>query len=281
MVACEGVAFAISLAAALMADSLTLWANCLRIGLDLPASFFALYVTHRILKGQKGNYDYGLGKWENLSALINVPMMLAGLAFLSLRAAQEFQHPQAVTGTGLGFLVLLSFGVINLLLWRRFHNLYRAAASPVIHSQLVLYRNAAAASLFSLIALTGTRIAGQHPAGAYFDLLGAALLSALIIHGMTILVRQSLSALLDEAVEESLKTRITGVLGDYAHDYLRLDRLRSRHSGNRIFIEVFLEFNPGICSGDLVERSARIKREMEKEIPHAEAWVIPSAAKRR
>ena len=73
---------------------------------------------------------------------------------------QEFQHPQPVTGTGLGFIVLLSFGVINLLLWRRFHNLCRTAASPVIHAQLVLYRNAAAAPLLSwlsLLALTGDK----------------------------------------------------------------------------------------------------------------------------
>lgn len=275
MVGCESVAFAFSLAAALLADSLTLWANCLRIGLDLPASLFALYVANRILRGQKGNYDYGLGKWENLSALINVPMMLVGLVFLAFRAVQEFQHPQPITGMGLGFLVLMVFGVINLLLWRRFRNLHSAASSPVIYAQLVLYRNAAAASLFSLFALIGTTIAGPYPLAVYFDLLGAAVLSLLIIHGMTILVRQSLSALLDEALEKSLQGRITGVLDECMNDFYKFHRLRSRHSGNRVFIEVFLEFEPVICAVDLVERSTRIKEQIERTIPHSEAWVIP------
>jgi cation diffusion facilitator family transporter len=279
MVACESVAFLFSLAAALLADSLTLWTNCLRIGLDLPASFFALYVTHRILRGQKGNFDYGLGKWENLSALINVPMMLVGLSILAFRSVLEFQNPRPITGTGLGFLVLVVFGAINLLLWRRFHRLNQAAPTPVIHSQLVLYRNASAASLLSLFALSGVWIAGPHRAAAYFDLFGAAILSALIIHGMTIIVRQSLSALLDEAVEESIQSRIAGVLGKFDDDYVHLHNLRSRHSGNRVFIEVFLEFDPVIYSGELVKRSARIKGQVEKVISNAEVWVIPTDSK--
>jgi len=274
-VGCESLAFVCSLVGALLADSLTLWANCLRIGLDLPASFFALYVSHRILRDKKGNFDYGLGKWENLSALLNIPMMLVGLAFLAIGALRSFQHPEAITGTGFGFAMLIVFAGFNFTLLRRFHRLNRQGPSPLIHAQLVLYRNAAAASLLSILTLIGTWIAGNHPAAAYLDILGAAILAILTIHGMTLLVRQSISALLDEAVEESLQINIMRGLNESFHDYRQLHRIRSRHSGGQIFVELFLTFDPNLPARELIERSARIKHQVENSLPGSEVWVVP------
>lgn len=271
----ELVAFGFSLVAALLADSLTLWANCLRIGLELPASFFALYVTHRIRHAKTGKFDYGLGKWEDLAALINVPVMVAALGFLAFRAVQTFQHPHPVTGTGFGFVTLLVFGGFNLVLLRRFYHLHRAASTPVIHAQFVLYRNAAAASLLSLLALFGTWISGAHPAAAYFDILGAAILGGLMIHGMTVLVRHSLSALLDETVEESLQLRIQQGLETHAHHYQKFHRIRSRRSGNQVFVEVFIEFEARLPANELIGRSSEIKKQIEESIPGSEVWVVP------
>ncbi len=274
-VGCEMLAFACSLVGAVLADSLTLWANCLRIGLDLPASLFALYVSHRILRDKKGNFDYGLGKWENLSALINVPMMLVGLAFLAVGALRSFQHPEPITGTGFGFVMLLIFACFNIGLLRRFYRLHQTAKSPLIHAQFVLYRNATAASLLSILTIIGTWIAGAHPAAAYLDILGAAVLAVLTIHGMTILVRQSVSALLDEAVEESLQIRIMRGLNESFHDYRQLHRIRSRHSGDQIFVELFLSFDPDLPASDLIERSTRIKTQVESSLIGSEVWVVP------
>lgn len=273
MIWCEAIAFACSLAAALTADSLTLWASCLRVGLDLPASFFALYVSARLLRRQEGNFDYGLGKWENLAALINVPMMFAGLAFLAFRVVQSFLDPQPVTHTGFGLTVLVVFGVVNVTLMLRFRRLNRKNPAPLVHAQFVLYRNATAASLLSIFALAGARLAG--PAGAYFDIFGAVVLAFLIVQSAVLLLRQSLSALLDEAVEEALQLRILNGLAQAFPHYCQLHRIRSRHSGNRIFLELFLEFEPDLTVRELTARSREIRRQMEQTVPGAEVSVIP------
>jgi cation diffusion facilitator family transporter len=273
MVCCEVLAFACSLAAAWRADSLTLWANCLRIGLDLPASFFALYVTHRILRRQDGNFNYGLGKWENLASLINVPVMFVALVFLGVRAIQSFQNPHPITNTGFGLVVLLVFAGFNIYLLRRFYNLHRVAPSPLIHAQLVLYRNAAVASAMSIVALLGTRLGGT--TGTYFDILGAAVLSVMIIQSAVLLLRQSLSALLDEAVEESLQQRIMNGLAGASLEYQSLRRVRSRHAGDRVFIELFLEFDPAISVGEMLRRSEKIQKQIGQAVPGAEVVIVP------
>jgi ferrous-iron efflux pump FieF len=278
MVWCEAIAFACVLAAAWPANSLTLWASVLRVGLDLPASFFALYVSRRILRQQSDRFDYGLGKWENLAALINVPVMFAGLAFLAFRAVLVFLDPRPVTHTGFGLVVLLVFGAVNVALMLRFRGLHRQEPTPLVHAQYVLYRNATAASLLSVLALLGSRLAGA--AGGYFDILGAAILAILILQSAFVLLRQSLSALLDEAVEESLQQRIVGELAGAKQEYLRLHRIRSRHSGGRIFIELFLEFEPEISVREMLDRSQRIRRTVEQIVPGAEVGIQPCESRR-
>ena len=273
MIWCETIAFVCSLVAALMADSLTLWASCLRVGLDLPASFFALYVSARLLRRQEGNFDYGLGKLENLASLINVPMLFIGLGFLAFRAVQTFLDPHPVTHTGFGLVVLVVFGAVNITLMLRFRRLNRDNPAPLVHAQFILYRNATAASLLSIFALLGARLAG--PAGMYFDLFGAVVLALLIIQSAVLLLRQSLSALLDEAVEKTLRLRIvSGLAGAFPH-YCQLHRIRSRHSGNRIFIELFIEFDPDLTVRELTARSKEIHRQIEQTVPGAEVSVIP------
>lgn len=273
MVWCEAIAFICVLAAALPTNSLTLWASVLRVGLDLPASFFALYVSRRILRRQNDRFDYGLGKWENLAALINVPVMFAGLAFLAFRAVLVFLDPKPVTHTGFGLVVLLVFGGVNVALMLRFRRLHRQEPAPLVHAQYVLYRNATAASFLSVLALVGSRLAGA--SGGYFDVLGATILAILILQSAFVLLRQSLSALLDEAVEESLQQRIVGELTGAKKEYRGLHRIRSRHSGGRIFIELFLEFEPEISVREMLDRSQRIRRTVEQIVPGAEVSIQP------
>ena len=274
MVWCEVAAFLLVLAAAWPTNSLTLWASVLRVGLELPASFFALYVSDRMLRQSHGRYDYGLGKWENLGSLLNVPVMFIGLAFLAFRVFQHFLDPQPVTKTGFGLAVLLIFGGVNLALMLRFRSLNRAVPSPLVYAQFILYRNAFAASLLSVLALAGAWLAG--PMGAYFDMGGAVLLAGLILQSGLLLLRQSLSALLDETVEESLQNQIAEGLARAALDSHRLHRIRSRHSGGRVFVELFIEFPPEISVRELMGRIARIKSDLETAIPHAEVSVIPT-----
>lgn len=279
MVGCEVIAFVCVLAAAWPANSLTLWANVLRVGLDLPASFFALYVSGRILRKQHDNFDYGLGKWENLASLVNVPVMFAGLIFLAFRAVQSFLNPRPVEHTEFGLGVLMVFAAVNIMLTFRFRNLHRWAPSPLIHAQFILYRNATAASLLALAALTGSQIPGV--SGTYSDIAGAVFLAILVAQSTLHLLRQSLSALLDEAVEESLRTRIEAGLMNTSALYTRLHRIRSRHAGDRIFIEVVLEFDPALSVREMLHRCSAIRAEIEHAAPRSEVSIVPGPIEKR
>jgi len=58
---------------------------------------------------------------------------------------------------------------------------------------------------------------------------------------------------------------------------MALDGVRSRYSGQNVFIEIFLGFDPRRSLAEIQETTHAIKRNLEAEIPHAEVLVIPCA----
>jgi divalent metal cation (Fe/Co/Zn/Cd) transporter len=64
-------------------------------------------------------------------------------------------------------------------------------------------------------------------------------------------------------------------LAESFSDYTQLRRVRTRRSGSRIFVDLFLEFPPEIPAGELLNRTAGIKALVERDVPDCEAWVIP------
>lgn len=265
----------LNLTGALLANSLTLWTNTLRVSLDAMATLFALYVIRRIAKGKNSRFDYGMGKWESLSALLSAACMIGALVFISIKTTQHFRHPQAVTGTMVGFVIIAFFACLNGWLLFRFWRLRRKDSSPVIDAQFTVYRNGTAASVFSLIALLGTMFTDDPLLDDYFDLFGTVVVSFIIFYGMINLFRQSLASLLDEALEESLQIEIMRSLAESFSDFRQLERVRSRRAGDRIFIEIFLEFEPALSVADVIARSARLKARVESLVAKSEAWIVP------
>lgn len=271
----EIFSLALNLVGALLANSLTLWTNALRVGLDTMVTLFALYVTLRIVCAKDTRFDYGLGKWENLSAFFNAVVMLGGLLYIGVKAIHRFVHPLDVSGTSFGESVLVFFLALNIWLLARFWRLRKTDPSPVVEAQYVLYRNATAASVISSVAVAVSTLTESNWLANFFDITGVVVLSGIILYGMAGLMRQSLSALLDESLEEALQLRIVRGLVEHVADYRQIHKVRTRRSGNRIFIELFLEFDPQLPVGDLLGRAARIKHIVEDLVPHSETWIVP------
>lgn len=274
-VAVEWSSFALNLVGALMANSLTLWTNTLRVSLDSLATLFAYIVTRRMAQGNSHQFDYGLGKWENLSALVNAVVMVVALVIIVFHAIMRFINPTTVTGAGFGLSVLLFFSIVNFWLLTRFWRLRCADSSPVVEAQFILYRNASVASILSLMAVAVSFFAGKFQWAAWFDPVGALFLSGVIFYGILTLFQRSLPALLDKTLEESLQLRILKALAERFEDYDQIHGVRTRRSGKRIFVELFLEFDAELRVKEMLAHAGRLKSLVEGLIPDAEVWVIP------
>ena len=111
----------------------------------------------------------------------------------------------------------------------------------------------------------------------YLDPLASGITVGFMIQSAWKLTRHSIHDLLDRSLEEPLQVLINRQLVLAFDEYTSLDGVRSRYSGQNVFIEIFLGFEPQRSLAEIQNITDTIKRNLEAEIPHAEVLIIPRA----
>lgn len=273
----ELAAFVLLFSSAFFSNSLTLWTNVLRVGMDTGACCLAFWVTRRVASANPNEFNYGLGKMENLAALFNALAMLVAFWVIGWHAIERFLKPEPLAGTGFGLAVLLVTTSTNVWLISRLWWLRKRDPSPIVNSQFLLYRNALVASLVALVSVAvGTFWGEAGGAVHYLDPAGSLVLCALMAQSMVQLFSRSLSELTDKAVEESVQLAILRELARHFQNYSQLRKIRTRRAGAQVFIEVFLEFEEKLAWGDVLARCGRLQEALREAVPRAQILVIPS-----
>ena len=81
------------------------------------------------------------------------------------------------------------------------------------------------------------------------------------------------------SLEEELQLIVVRALADYFDDYLAFHGVRSRRSGNFIYIELFLEFEEDKKLSEVQSVIYRIKNTLEAEIPRSSVTIMPCTGK--
>ena len=85
----------------------------------------------------------------------------------------------------------------------------------------------------------------------------------------------SVEDLLDATLEETTKLRIMRHMVEYFADYEHLYHIRTRRSGPRVYVEVFLRFDPELRIGDVAHTINRLRSAIGASIPGADVTVCP------
>jgi divalent metal cation (Fe/Co/Zn/Cd) transporter len=109
----------------------------------------------------------------------------------------------------------------------------------------------------------------------YVDPLVSCITVGFMVQSAWLLFRRSVRDLLDCSLEEPLQLMITRELVRFFDEYTSLDGVRSRYSGRRVYIELFLGFEPDRTISEIQQVIDNITRNLEAAIPHAEVVVVP------
>ena len=111
----------------------------------------------------------------------------------------------------------------------------------------------------------------------YLDPLASSITVVFMSRSAWKLIRHSIHDLLDRSLDEPLQALINGQLVRFYNEYTSLDSVRSRYSGQHVFIEIFLGFDPQRPLAEVQKITDAVKRNLEADIPHADVLVIPRA----
>ena len=265
--------------AAILAGSITMFADVVKCGNELLATFFAYLTIRKLARGGKGAYDYGMGKFETVTSIITGAVMLISLVLVFYTAITRILAPEALHISGVALaLVMMSIGVtVNTWLWFKNYRIAQKEYSPIMESQWRLFRTKAFSDLSVLLALIFSIVLHQFWWAVYIDPFASMIIVGFLFTTGYRVISASLPDLLDKTLDESLQITIIRELTEFFCEYEAFHGVRSRRSGSNVYIEIFLEFDGDRRMCEVQEAIDRMKASLESKIPKSSVTIVPSS----
>lgn len=229
-VAIKGIAAYITGSVGLMSDALESTVN-------LVAALVALWALGLSSKPADYNHDYGHGKAEYMSSMVEGALIFVAAAGIIIGAIDRFVHPQPIEQIGLGLglslfasLLNLGTGMVLITQGRKHRSITLEADGKHLMTDVVT----SAGVLVAIFAIMLTHLQWLDPA------IAIAVGINILFTGYS-LIRRSVIGLLDAALPEAEVELIrTAINKEITDKPVRLKELRTRESGRQRFVQATL-----------------------------------------
>ncbi|MFA5262410.1 MAG: cation diffusion facilitator family transporter [Opitutaceae bacterium] len=264
-----GIDLLVTLSAWIAANSSVILADFFKTLLEFIAVLLAWLTIRRIQKGANHEFDYGIGKLENLSSLIVGVLMFFCLLVIVFSSVRSLLHPSHITGIGVWISLVsqIVYGVINARICIQSKRMARERNSPLMASQAGLFFTKAVGNGFILLSLCLSSLLGSFSWSLYIDPVASLIIAASILLAALGIFKNSTLDLLDRTLEEHHQIAILRSLARHFDRYDELLEVRSRRSGSQVFVEIILGFSPELKAAEVEATARALKAELEKEIP--------------
>lgn len=262
--------------AAWSSTSVTILSDAFKEAADFMAVLAAFLTVRAVRKAPNERFAYGVGKLENLVSMGIGLLMLACGMFILLRSLSHLRHPEPTEGTLPGIAIFSVYALIGFALWLKNKWALRSQHSAILQSQAHLWLSKALLDALMACALVAALVFRDKPWSLYIDPLAALVGVGFLFHGAWAVMSSSVSDLLDATLDETLQLLIMRSLVEHFDDYERLHQIRTRRSGPRVYVEVFLEFDSQLPMAEVMPRIECLRQAIAVSIPGADISIIPS-----
>lgn len=265
--------------AAILAGSITMFADVVKCGNEILATFFAWLTLRKLAKGGQGTYDYGMGKFENMTGIVTGAVMFISLILVFYTAVHRIMIPEElrVGGAALGIFLMFIGVTVNTWLWIKNYRIAQKEHSPIMESQWRLFRTKAFSDLSVFVALVLSVVLQGYSWSLYIDPVASFVIVGFLLTSGYRVISSSLPDLLDKTLDESLQIVIVRELAEFFDDYKAFHGVRSRRSGANVYIEIFLEFEGERKMCEVQETIDRMKSSLESKIAKSSVTIVPSS----
>ena len=272
-----GIAVGLVIFMAVNANSLALWADGAATLLDFLAVFIAWQGFKKIESSSTEIFNYGHGKFESFASMGMALLMTASFLCIMTIAIIRFQNPVLVEGIGviIGIGLHLIFGFINGSLLFRTYKLEKESKSSLITAQRRIFLLKFSANVIMLLTLIISYFLHQYKWAAYADPVAASIIAIMILLSATKIFRHSTRDLLDYALEEQSQLLILRSLANHFDKYENIQDIRSRVSGGKIYVEIFLEFDGNLPHSEIMNTVNSLQTQIIDLLKCDEVLIIP------
>jgi ferrous-iron efflux pump FieF len=262
-----------------LANSLTVFSDLLRNVGVVFAIFFSWMTVKKVDKGKNQVYNYGYGKMENLSSLVVAGVMIVSILIILYQLIDRFQHPVALHAIGMGVGIVFSglAALFNAWLWWQSYKTAKSTSSAVMESLWRLYQVKTISTVCVLASLGLSLIFRNYSWAVYIDPAGSVVLLGVLIFSTYGVISSSVYDLLDRSLSDSMQLIVLRSLAGHFDSYEAIHGVNSRRSGNVIYVELFLEFDPQWKMVEVQKNIDAIKTELESQISGSQVTIVPAS----
>jgi cation diffusion facilitator family transporter len=251
--------------------SLGILAEAAHSALDLLATGVTLWAVHMSARPADRNQNYGYGKFENLSALVETLLLLATCLWIVYEAARRlfFQEPPEVVPSVWAFLVVMLSIVVDFSRSRALQRVSKKYHSQALEADALHFSTdiwSSCVVLFGLLCV----LAARHldvPKLAAADTFAALGVAGIVVAVSLKMGKKSLADLLDR-IPDDLRDKVAQAAGQVS-GVESVTKVRMRQAGSEVFADITL----------LVGHTISFERahEISDEAAEAVRTVVPGA----
>lgn len=242
----------------ILMGSVSVISEAIHSGLDLAAALIAFFSISQASQPADKEHQYGHGKIENVSGVIEALLILVAAVWILTEAAKKLLHGAAVESVGLGIMVMGAASLVNLFVSRYLFRISKktdsiALKADAMHLSTDVITSVGVMSGLVLIRITGIQL---------LDPLAAIGVSFLIIKASYDLTKEAFFPLLDSKLPDEEIQAIVDIIHRYQDEYVEFHKLRSRKAGAERHIDLHLV----VPQNQPVKKVHQICDEIESEI---------------
>ncbi len=277
-VAAAGVVTILKAVVGILTGSLGVLSDAAHSGLDLLAAIMTYFSVRISDRPADDSHPYGHGKVENLSAFVEIILLVATCIWISIEAARRlFVRTTHVEPTLWAFAVMGLSMTVDVFRSRALGRVARKYGSQALEADAFHFSADILSSGIVIIGLILVRIAqrtGVRPL-QLADPLAALVVAAIV---GTISVRLGLRAIdtLVDAAPRDAERSIRQAIADVG-EVVRRDRIRVRQSGNQLFVDLRLTLGANIPFEHVQSVVSLVESRVREVFPTADVLIHASA----
>jgi cation diffusion facilitator family transporter len=251
----------------ILTGSLGILSEALHSGLDLIAAIITLLAVKIADLPADNEHNYGHGKIENLSALIETFLLLVTCFWIIYESINRLITKHTIEVNIFSFIVIISSIIIDFSRSRALYRVARKYNSQALEADALHFATDIWSSVVVLLGLIAYSLFNF----VYADSIAALMVALIVLSVSYRLGRRAFDVLLDRAptkivdqINQVIK-KIPGV--KKYHD------LRVREGGSYKFVELNIHVNKGLSIEEAHSISENVEDEITRKIPHCKVTV--------
>ena len=254
--------FILKIAVGLCIGSVSIISEAIHSGMDLLAAIIAFFSVKMSAEPADTQHEFGHGKFEDVSGLIEASLIFAAAVMIIWEAASKLiaGDTELIPDTMLysGLAVMGISAVVNWYVSARLMKVAKLTESIALESDAMHLKTDIYTSIGVFLGLILLMVTGI----AAIDSLIAIGVAFVIIHAAYDLAKRSSLDLIDYSLPDEDKEKIRAIICRHQTEYRGFHGLRTRRGGPNIFIE----FHMVVAGEETVRESHRIGDEIEADI---------------